>query len=181
LTPLARSYAHAFLDVAPKDYDVDRALEGLRAVEDAVVGDPQLKAFLQAPNVPAKAKENALAAVAKKAGVDDFGARLLQVVLRHRRIAQLPEILGGVSEAADSRRGVVAAKVTVASPIGEAEREKIEAALSRRVGRRLRMRVDVDANVLGGFVAKVGSEVFDASVTRAIERFRAGAKETSGS
>jgi F0F1-type ATP synthase delta subunit len=33
------------------------------------------------------------------------------------------------------------------------------------------MKVDVDRNILAGFVARVGSEIFDASAARAIERF----------
>jgi F0F1-type ATP synthase delta subunit len=33
------------------------------------------------------------------------------------------------------------------------------------------MRVQVDPRILAGFVAKVGSEVFDASALRAVERF----------
>jgi F0F1-type ATP synthase delta subunit len=34
------------------------------------------------------------------------------------------------------------------------------------------MTVKVDPQILAGFVARVGSEVFDASAVRAIERFR---------
>jgi F0F1-type ATP synthase delta subunit len=33
------------------------------------------------------------------------------------------------------------------------------------------MKVDVDPKILAGFVARVGSELFDASATGAIERF----------
>jgi F0F1-type ATP synthase delta subunit len=40
--------------------------------------------------------------------------------------------------------------------------------------------VDVDATILGGFVAKVGSEVFDASVRHAVERFSELTKERAG-
>jgi F0F1-type ATP synthase delta subunit len=64
--------------------------------------------------------------------------------------------------------------------MGDAEKQRVEASLSKRAGRRVRMRVDVDPKVLAGFVARVGSEVFDASVENAIERFRAGSKEKSG-
>jgi len=64
--------------------------------------------------------------------------------------------------------------------VAETERAKIAEALARAVGRRVRLEVDVDEKILGGFVAKVGSEVFDASVRRAVELFRERTKEGAG-
>jgi F-type H+-transporting ATPase subunit delta len=97
-------------------------------------------------------------------------------VLRNRRIAHLDEILSALREAADRRQGVVAARVRLAAPAGEAQRRAIEEGLSRQLGRKVRMQVEVDPAILGGFVARVGSEVLDASVAHAIERFQEQAK-----
>jgi len=36
--------------------------------------------------------------------------------------------------------------------------------------------VNVDQTILAGFVARIGSEVFDASALRAIDRFREGGR-----
>ena len=52
--------------------------------------------------------------------------------------------------------------------------------IGRSVGRRVRLEMDVDEKILGGFVARVGSEVFDASVRRAVEQFRERIKEGAG-
>ena len=104
--------------------------------------------------------------------MDDFGTRLLDVVLEHGRVLGLSEILSAIREQSDRASGVVAAQVTVASPVDEQERARIAEALARRsVKRRVRIKVDVDEKILGGFVARIGSEVFDASVRRAVERF----------
>jgi F-type H+-transporting ATPase subunit delta len=108
--------------------------------------------------------------------VDDVGRRLLGLVLANRRIAALSEILSAIRAAWDRSTGVVEARVTVAAPLAEGEEGRIEKALSRQTGRRVRMKVDVDRNILAGFVARVGSEIFDASAARAIERF----EETAG-
>jgi F-type H+-transporting ATPase subunit delta len=180
VTPLARSYSQAFLEAAPSGYAVGRFLEAARSVERAISENAPLRAFLSAPNVALPVKQRALEEVARRAGADDYGRRLLAVVLGNRRIARLPEILTGLAEAEDERQGVVAARVTVAAPIGDAEKARIEASLSKRAGRRVRMRVEVDPKVLAGFVARVGSEVLDASADNAIERFRAGSNEKSG-
>ena len=175
MTPLSRSYAQALLESAPDGWDVGRFLEGARAVERAISGDARLKAFFSTPGIAAETKSRTLEEIARRAGLDDFGRKFLGVVLAKRRIANLAEILAGVSEAYDAREGIVAARVTVAAPLDETERGRLEAALARRVGRRVRMQVDVDPKTLGGFVARVGSDVLDASIGQAIERFRTGA------
>lgn len=175
MSQLGRRYAEAFLDAAPPGYDVEAFLGNAAGLARALA-EGMARAFFAAPAVPARSKENALRRLAEKTGVDPYGQRFLGVVLGHRRILRLPEILEDVRERLDRRRGVVAARVTVASPIGEAEKKHIGESLERRLGGRVRMDVDVDPAILGGFVARVGSDVFDASVAQAIEQFRREAK-----
>jgi len=180
VTPFARSYAQAFLGVAAPGYDVERFLKSAGEIARSIGEDGRLKAFFVSPAVPLSAKKGALARLAKVSGVDDFGARLLDVVLEKGRLPALGAILAAIRDQADRSGGVVAASVRVASPVGETERAKIAEALARAVGRRVRLEVDVDEKILGGFVAKVGSEVFDASVRRAVELFRERTKEGAG-
>lgn len=167
----ARPYANAFLQTMPADYDVDSFLENASAISRALGGDPRVKGFLAAPTIPIDAKRRVLDDLASRAGVDDFGRRFLALVLEKRRILALGEILSAVRSARDRALGIVEAVVTVAAPVGEPERRRIEEALARQVGRGVRMRVEVDPRILAGFVAKVGSEIFDASALRAVERF----------
>lgn len=167
----ARPYAKAFLETMPAGYDVDAFLQNASAISRAIAADPRVKAFLAAPAIPLDAKRRVLEDLANRAGVDEFGRRFLALALEKRRILTLGEILSALRSAKDRALGIVEAVVTVAAPIGEAERRRIEEALARQAGRGVRMRVEVDPRILAGFVAKVGSEVFDASALRAVERF----------
>jgi F-type H+-transporting ATPase subunit delta len=175
-----RSYSQAFLAAAPPGYDVERFLEAGRTLAQAIAQDARLKAFFGSPAVPASAKKKALADLAVRAGVDDFGRRLLDLALERRRILGLSEILSAIRALHDRESGVVFAKVTVAAPVGEEELRKIGDALGRRLNRKVRVELGVDETILGGFVAKVGSEIFDASVRHAIERFQKQSKEGAG-
>lgn len=179
MTAFARSYAQAFLQTAPKDYDVERFLAGAAALRDALGENARLKAFFSSPAVPLAAKSGALEQLASKAGVDAFGTRLLNLALAHGRALGLSEILSAIREQSDRASGVVAARVRVAAPVDEAERARIADGLSRSVKRRVRLKVDVDERILGGFVAQIGSEVFDASVRNAVERFQKQMKENA--
>ncbi|HVE65775.1 MAG TPA: ATP synthase F1 subunit delta [Thermoanaerobaculia bacterium] len=167
----ARPYAKAFLETMPAGYDVDAFLESASSIARALTGDARVKAFVAAPAIPIDAKRRVLDDLANRAGVDAYGRRFLALVLEKRRILALGEILAAVRAERDRALGIVEAIVTVAAPVGEPEKRRIEEALARQVGRGVRMRVEVDPRILAGFVAKVGSEVFDASALRAVERF----------
>ena len=176
MSRFARSYAQAFLDAAPAGFDFDGFLERAAAIPRAISSDTRLKNFFAAPSVPLEVKRRLLSDLSGRAGVDGYGARFLDLVLAHRRILALGEIVSAVRAARDRVEGVVEAVVTVAAPVGDGESARIEQALARQLGRRVRMRVEVDPAILAGFVARVGSEVYDASASRAIERF----SETAG-
>jgi F-type H+-transporting ATPase subunit delta len=172
MTRFARPYAQAFLETLPAGYDVDAFLEAAAGVARAIALDRRLRNFFASPSIRVDAKRGVLADLAGRAGVDEFGQRLLQLALDNRRILGLDQIVAAIREASDRRQGVVEAAVTVAAPLRDGDSERIQQALARQLGRRVRMKVQVDPKILAGFVARVGSEVFDASAERAIERFQ---------
>jgi F-type H+-transporting ATPase subunit delta len=176
MTRLGRSYAQAFLESAPENYDVEGFLAQAQGLVQAL-SLRQLRAFFLAPAVPRAAKQKALEEIARRVGLDEYALRFFGVILENRRMGFVAEILSTLREVYDSRRGIVEARVAVAAEIGSEESERIARAISRRVGKKVRVRLETDPGILGGFVARVGSEVFDASTARAIDRFAENVKE----
>ena len=180
MSVFAPSYSRAFFEAIPPDYDVLGFLEGASAVALALSEDARLKAFVTAPAVPEEAKRKVIEELSARAGLDEFGRRFFAVLLAHRRLTAAAEILAAIRRDANRRAGVVEARVTVAGPVGEPERRALEEALARAAGRRVRLTVNVDQEILAGFVARIGSEIFDASALRAIDRFREGGRVKEG-
>lgn len=172
MSAFTRSYARALVESAPKGTDVEKLLEAAGAVARALASDGRLKEFFAAPGIPRDAKRKALEQLAERAGVEEFGRRFLGVVLANGRILHLAEILSAARDELDRTGGIAQAHVTVAAPVGPEEERRIEAALARSLGGRIRLAVAVDPAILGGFVARVGSRVIDASVASAIGRFQ---------
>jgi F-type H+-transporting ATPase subunit delta len=168
----ARPYADALLGSVPPDFDAAKWTAPLRDVAAAIGGNGMLRAVLANPSVKADAKRAIVESLAGKAGVDELGRRFLRLLLDNRRIVQLPEILDAIGEALDARAGVVPARVTVASDIDPAARERVAAALSRATGKKVRATFTTDPKLLAGFVARVGSTVYDASALGAIDKFK---------
>ncbi len=176
----ALPYARAFLEAAPEGYDVEAFLTAAGGLAAAIDKDRTLRAFLSAPAVPEESKRKAVAELAARSGVDAFGARFLELLLKNRRILATDAILRSLRENFDAAQGVLEGSVTVAAPIGDAEKAAIEQALGTKLSGKVRVKVAVDPRILGGFVARVGSNVFDASAVAGIRRFQEQAKGRTG-
>ena len=102
----------------------------------------------------------------------DLAVRLLDVLIRNRRINDLSDIVAGLATMIREATGTVAAEVRSASPLSSKEEADLRAMLERKVGAKVDVDITVDPELIGGFVAKIGSEVYDASVAGKIEKFR---------
>jgi F-type H+-transporting ATPase subunit delta len=175
-----RPYARAFLEAAPPGYDVAKFLEAGQSMADAFAGNASLRAFVRAPNVPREAKSQATAALAARAGMDPYGTRFLQVMLDHHRLLEAAEVFKALRELNDERQNILRVRVTVPSPLTDAEKAAVEAAIAARTGKVVKSQIELDPQLLGGFIARAGSQVFDGSVAAAIRRFQTQVNERTG-
>ena len=113
MSSFTRPYARAFLEAAPSGYDIGRFLEAGESIAQAFAANPTLRAFLLAPNVPREAKSRAIAALAGKAGLDEYGTRFLQVLLRNHRLLEAAEVFRALRALNDERQNILRVRVTV--------------------------------------------------------------------
>ena len=180
MSSFAHPYARAFVEAAPKGYDFAAFEEAASTLEHALRSTPKLRAFLLAPTVPREAKSKALAELCRRAKLDEYGTRFLQVMLRNRRLLEAGEVLRTLRNLLDAKEGILRVQVTVPAAVSGEEQKLIDEAIAARTGMKVRTQVGFDPTILGGFIARAGSRVFDGSVKAAIRRFQAFAKERTG-
>jgi F-type H+-transporting ATPase subunit delta len=172
-------YARAFVESAPPGYDFTAFQESVGSLERALA-NPKLRAFLLAPNVPREAKSQTVAELARRVRLDEFGARFLQVMLKNHRLLEAGLVLKTLRDLLDAREGILRVQVTVPAALSESEQKMIQEAVAARTGKKARIQLALDPTILGGFIARAGSQVFDGSVAAAIQRFQAQAKGRMG-
>lgn len=167
LSAIAARYADALADVvtasASKVKPQD-ALAELQAFDAALRASSNLKNALVSPAVPASRKKAVVARVAQALGLSRITQNFLSVLIDHRRIAGLTEIVQTFEQKIDERLGFAGAQVTSARELTEAQRASLLSELERLAGKRIRLRVSVDGALIGGVVARIGSTVYDGSV-----------------
>jgi F-type H+-transporting ATPase subunit delta len=171
---LGRRYASALFDVAVKNGIVDRANRDLAAVHDLVAASPELGHVFQSPGVPPQKKRAVLEAVLAAAGGDlsaEVG-RLLGMLAERDRLAILPDVAQAFAEKAAAAAHQVSAQIVTAVPLGDDARSRVTQALGQATGAEVTLTERVDPEIIGGVIARVGSVVFDGSVTRQLEKLR---------
>jgi F-type H+-transporting ATPase subunit delta len=92
-------------------------------------------------------------------------ARLLEQLVRHPYARSIDRGAEVMAEAAAARRDRSIALVTAPVALGEQQENRLAESLSSLYGRRISVHVDVDPEILGGLVVRVGGEVIDGSIS----------------
>jgi F-type H+-transporting ATPase subunit delta len=180
----ANRYARAILEVAVKEAQgvggASAVSETLQRIEQELAGfaelfdqHPTLEKVLLNPAVPVPQKRAAVIALTDRAQVLPIVAKLLVVLAERDRLVLVPDLLAQFRERLLDYQNVVRAQVTTAMPLGTDRAKAIEASLARVTGRTVRLATAVDPTIIGGVVARIGSTIYDGSVTRQLQKMKA--------
>lgn len=169
----ARRYAAVLFEVVNTSGDVSRAERDLKAFVELVNGHAQLKAVLTSPAVPAPKKHAVLEQVLNNAGDMTVEVRRLLLMLADRdRLSSLADVADAFTARVMTHQKIMDAQIVTATPMPDAQRASLAQALSTASGADVRIQESVNPDIVGGIIAHVGSVVFDASLTRQLEKMR---------
>jgi F-type H+-transporting ATPase subunit delta len=167
LSAVNTRYANALADVVTASGSAVRpqdAVSELRAFAAALEGSTELQNALVTPAVPAGRKRAVVGRIAEILKISRISRNFLFVLIDHRRIAALSDIINSFEQTVDERLGFARADVSAAREMSEPQRASLASVLERLTGKRIRMRFTVDERLIGGAVARIGSTVYDGSV-----------------
>ena len=167
LSAVAARYANALADVVSPSSSVLRpqdAVSELRAFESTLRSSPELHTALITPAVANARKKAVVGRVADVLKLSRITRNFLFVLVDHRRIASLGDIIRTFEQVVDERLGFARAEISSASELTEAQRKALTGQLERVTGKRIRPHFAVDGALIGGVVARIGSTVYDGSV-----------------
>lgn len=169
---LGSVYAEALLGAAEKSGKAEQVLGELQSVvEDVLQKLPTFDAVLRSPRVPHEEK----ARILDKAFKGKMSAELLnflKVVSRHGRLESLRAINRAAQKLYHERMGRVEVLVRTAEPLPEELYARIADKLRAALGREPVLRMEIEPELIGGVVIRIGDTVYDGSVARQLVRLR---------
>ncbi len=168
----AGRYALAVFNLAKQAKALDAVEQDFAKFGQAWTASAELREAARSPLIDPEEKSRALAAVAAKLGLSDLGRKLIGVAALNRRAAELPAIAAAFRKLAQRDRGARQAEIVSARPLAPAEKAAIVEAVGARLGAKVEAETSVDENLIGGFVVRVGSRQFDASIKAKLDALR---------
>jgi F-type H+-transporting ATPase subunit delta len=164
---VANRYAQALVDIvmAPgSSLKPEDAVAQLAAIEGVIRESPELRIALLTPAIQNSRKRAVMSKLLEETGGSPLIRNFINVVIDHRRIGIISDIREAFELQLDERLGFVRAEVSSAAPLNEQLGAELESELSKLTGKRMRLRFDVNPELLGGVVARIGSKVYDGSI-----------------
>jgi len=166
-------YARALLDVAVKEKaDLDLIENELSQFADLFTQYPLLEKVLLNPAVPVPRKRAAVSDLLAQAKFTPIVSKLLALLTDRDRLVLVPHLLKAYSDRLLDFRGVVRAEVTTASALDPQRATAIQKGLAAVTGRTVLLATKIDPAIIGGLIARIGSTVYDGSVTRQLEKMK---------
>jgi len=169
----ARRYAKALFQLAQEAGTVDAVRAELNRFTDALEGSQELRDVLLRPLHSAAERRAVLSGLSDQAGASDLVRNFYTFLIDQRRLIDLSGIREGFESLADELAGLMRATVRSAAPLRQEQLDKLQAALSRKVGHDVQLVVEVDPELIGGLVAQVGDLVLDGSLRTQLTQLRA--------
>lgn len=169
----ARPYAKALMEIQPDPAQALRTLGELVQFERARASSADLEELFRNPGFDAETRIRVTRTMSDRLGLSDLSKRIIEVLVRNHRINDLHSIIEAWRGLINQALGVSVAEVRTAHTLAPDEQATLQASLEKRFGRKIELRLSTDASLLGGFIAQVESEVYDASVSGQINKFKA--------
>jgi len=173
---LAGRYASALFGLARDERQIDAVGRSLDALASALADSREFANLAASPLVSRKDAAAAFVALAPQLGLDSITSNFLGVVARNGRKSELRKIIRAFKRIAADHRGEISADITTAHPLKDDQVTALKAQLKRRAGRDVTLEAQVDPNILGGIVIKLGSEMIDASIRTKLNRLATAMK-----
>ena len=125
---LASRYATALYDLADEQGALDTVAGDLKSLRKMIHESDDFARFIKSPVLTRTEQAGAIKAVAEKAQLSALTQKFLGLAAANRRLFALPGIISGFLSTLATRRGEVAAEVTSAAPLSDAQLSAISAA-----------------------------------------------------
>lgn len=161
---LSGRYAMALFELARDAKQIDAVSTSLANVKAALSESEDFRRLISSPLVTRDEAIKAIAATATALKTDETTTKFLGVLASNRRLGQIGAVIGAFNLLAAQHRGETTAIVTSAHPLDDDQVAALKAKLKGELERDVILDLNVDPEILGGLIVKVGSRQIDGSI-----------------
>jgi len=169
---IAKRYAKALVQLAEEKKVVDKTRTDLAAFVEAVDSLPALQKLLASPVFTPEQKKAVIKDLAGKLGMQPSTQRFVEHLAETGRIRYIKEMYEAFQEILAERTNRAMARLTTAAAISPADLADIKKKLEALTGKQVDIDSRIDASLIGGAKAQIGSTVYDGSIKNQLSKMR---------
>lgn len=170
-TKVGSRYAKAFLGLVDEKGKLDVAIKDMEMVHKTISENRDLQVLLKSPVINTDKKVSILKKIYEKQ-VSDVTMLYLELITKNRREGVLGEIAESFIAQYKAMKDITTATVTSAAVLSDAAKKKIEEIVQKEVGGTVELTMEVNPELIGGFVLRIGDRQLDTSILSKISELR---------
>ena len=167
---IAAVYARSLFEVAQEQDKLDLVREQLGQFADALEQTRELQVFFFSPYFSTAEKEDGLDRAVS--GGDDALINFLKLLIENHRTPVVFRIRREYDRLWEEENKLLPVRITSAVELDSGTVSQIGDKIAEQTGRKVDLSSEVDPDILGGIVVRVGNSILDASIRNRLENLR---------
>jgi F-type H+-transporting ATPase subunit delta len=167
---IAAVYGRSLFEAAQDADKLDEVREQIGQFADALADDHDLQIFFFSPYLSSDEKKEGLRKAVTDA--DPLVQNFLELLIENHRMPALMRIRREYDRLWDEENKLLPVQITSAVELDEQTVKQIGDRIGEQTGRKVELSSNVDPDVLGGLVVRVGNTVLDASIRHRLDQLR---------
>jgi len=170
-TKVATRYAKSLLGLVAEKGTLEEAFNDMLLIKKTCSENRDLVVLLKSPVVNAEKKISILTAIFEK-HVSKVTMLFINLITKNRRESALPEITDAFIAQYKAMKGITIASVTSATLLADNAKKKIQDLVQKEVGGTVELEMEVNPELIGGFILRIGDKQLDTSILSKIGDLR---------
>jgi F-type H+-transporting ATPase subunit delta len=167
---IAAVYARSLFEVAKDSDKLDDLRAQLGEFADALAESHELQVFFFSPYFSTQEKEDGLEKALS--GADPVFENFLKLLIENHRMPVLFRVRRAYEDLWREENKLLPVQITSAVELDKKTVKEIGDRIADQTGRKIDLAAEVEPDILGGIVVRVGNAVLDASVRNRLEQLR---------
>lgn len=163
-------YAKSAFALAEEKNIVEETREDMGMIANVISSNREFAAFLKSPLISSSKKLTIVNEIFGGNYKSELAEMLVQLVVRKGREMYLPQVAESFLRLYDEAKKILRGVLTSAVPLSSDQMKKIKASMEEKSGKTFEMESEVNPELIGGFVLKVGDTLFDGSVASSLRK-----------
>ena len=169
ITTSVKRYAQAVFEIALESNKLKEWQSNLGKIAP-LIQDTEFAALVENPKLPFELKAKLVREILGK--INPMALNLVYLLIAKGKLKNAGQLADEYERLLNDHYGIKTAEVTTAIALDNTEREKLGQNLEALVGKKVSMNVQVNPDILGGFIARIDDSLIDGSIRNKLEMLK---------